>query len=628
MELAAVTMLRNEKPILGPYLDQLQEFFDHCVIIDHSSTDGSGELVRSRARRGWEIYRLQSARYPQAELANHFWRHLAESTEAEWFFFLDCDEFLPFPHRAALDERLAAVSSETDLLSTTWRNAVPMSLDGGDIFAGRFWTRPTRSEVKKIVASRRLLERSPTAMIQQGYHDVVAPGIQMQQEDLATLGLIHIPVQSRYRFAVKIHLGGRLMIENASMFRRNQGRHWANLYLGLEAQGMGGFDFELAGLDYPMTSPPTSGQREELAFAFDYVQTPYVESLDDSFFQIFRTEPDDEAMPTLLLDPAGNQVVGFPSDVAELPLPNLDPDDIGERQSGFSGLDDGSWAALVEAVLDDSGDGVLGEPRPGSEVMRALVVALQPRVVVDIAGGDQTLAVAAALTAERCAIPCRVFSIEGSSTTGETVDRSDISRYVTNLEFVSGGVEDTADEFADGSVEILRLGAGAPLDDVGAWWSSWAPRLSNRSVVIVDSTASLGAQTRDSFSPTFVGVDLPAGRPELLLVRAGSPLANTLVVHGRAPELARLVRMARVLRAEAEVESSLSEEQAQVNDADRQRLAILEYRVGEILERLVAITQSLETSRMSEAAVLSRLDALEETRSGRNTGALTTREHT
>jgi hypothetical protein len=95
MNLASFTLMRNERPILGPFMDQLHEFFDHSILLDHESTDGTLAYATEHAGPGIALYRLKSTGYPQSEVATRFLNRIMATTNADWVFFLDCDEFLP-----------------------------------------------------------------------------------------------------------------------------------------------------------------------------------------------------------------------------------------------------------------------------------------------------------------------------------------------------------------------------------------------------------------------------------------------------------------------------------------------------------------------------------------------------
>ncbi|WP_206523637.1 hypothetical protein, partial [Mesorhizobium sp. M7A.F.Ca.US.007.01.1.1] len=60
MRIASFTMFKNEEAILGPFCDQIDEFFDLSFFVDHSSVDNSSVLIRERLEKA-EIFKLVSS---------------------------------------------------------------------------------------------------------------------------------------------------------------------------------------------------------------------------------------------------------------------------------------------------------------------------------------------------------------------------------------------------------------------------------------------------------------------------------------------------------------------------------------------------------------------------------------
>ena len=267
-------MMRNERSILEPFLDQLVEFFDQVVILDHGSTDGSAQLVFERNDPRFSVHSLDSDGYPQSEVATRFARELLQFEGADWVFFLDCDEFLPFRDRSELELKLQSLQ-DADLVYLHWRNIVPTDLDGNDIFASPFLVLPQTSIFRKIALSRRGAEKFPQFVIQQGYHGVNgAPD--MREACLSEAGLLHVPVQSRLRFMSKITSSARRLIAEKRLLAMGLGSHWVKHFNDLNAQGKDKYDFTGVGLFYP-DPPGDKTQAATLDFDFPYVKRPYVE---------------------------------------------------------------------------------------------------------------------------------------------------------------------------------------------------------------------------------------------------------------------------------------------------------------------------------------------------------------
>lgn len=276
MRLACFTMFRNEAAIMGPFLDQLGTFFDHAVLLNHGSTDGGPEMVTGRGDARFELLQLQAPGYPQAELATGFARRIFETVKPDFLFFLDCDEYLPFADRAALEAFLVPYQ-DRDGLSLRWHHICPENLEGGDIFARPFLQAEAPSEYRKVVLSKALTRREGWS-IGQGYHAVLAPqGVEVDVAPVADPALFHIPVQSRAQFRFKVAAGARRIRQDHRLLKAGLGRHWVELD---QEAARGELDFESVrgiALSYPErpAQPPAA---RPLGFTFPYVRSAYAET--------------------------------------------------------------------------------------------------------------------------------------------------------------------------------------------------------------------------------------------------------------------------------------------------------------------------------------------------------------
>lgn len=274
MKLACFVMFRNEAAILGPFLDQLQTFFDHSILADHGSTDGGAEMVRARGDSRLELLRLQAPGYPQSELATVMTRRILDTHDPDFLFLLDCDEFLPFADRAALEAFLAAYK-EREVLLLPWQQICPESLEGGDIFAGRFLRAAGHSRFAKIVLTRRIKAHQGWR-IAHGYREVNADAPLDVAGDTGS-ALLHMPVQSRSQFRFKVAAGARRLNADSRLRGTTLGEHWRHLDR-LAAQGR--LDAETlrgTALHYPHV-PDGPVDAVPLEFGFPYVRSAYAET--------------------------------------------------------------------------------------------------------------------------------------------------------------------------------------------------------------------------------------------------------------------------------------------------------------------------------------------------------------
>lgn len=196
MKLSCFVMMQSESPILRPFLDQIDAFFDQCIILDHQSTDNSISLVQERDPSRYRIYHLKTSGYPQSEVATWFAHALLSGGDSDFLFFLDCDEFLPFATRSELETHLLK-NAEADVLTLHWLNVYPESFDGEDIFSKHFYHGAPSSHFKKVILNKSIVQKSANFLISQGYHSILAPDAPcLEIADIRDRYLIHIPVQS------------------------------------------------------------------------------------------------------------------------------------------------------------------------------------------------------------------------------------------------------------------------------------------------------------------------------------------------------------------------------------------------------------------------------------------------
>jgi hypothetical protein len=277
VHLGCFVMMRNESPIIEPFLDQLQEFFDCSVVLDHESTDDSAERVAARKSARIVLYHLKAAGYPQSEVATYFARELLRQQQFDYLFFLDCDEFLPFSNRAALEEFLHRASG-ADVLRLRWVNVCPSGFEGDNIFARPFDRNDKPSPFPKVILRSTILQSAPDFVVLQGYHAVsTATSDRLRVEDAADAFLIHIPLQSRVQISFKLANGHNRLVRERVNLTKRQGFHWVDL-AGTLARGTLSDDaLRTLALNYPYVKceDPLSSRR--LEFEFPYVKTQYAE---------------------------------------------------------------------------------------------------------------------------------------------------------------------------------------------------------------------------------------------------------------------------------------------------------------------------------------------------------------
>jgi hypothetical protein len=217
----AISMIRNDADIIGPFLNQVDELFDKAFIVDVQSTDGTREAIDAFAASNTkvQVYSLTREENYQSAIMNALTR-AAFREGADWVFLLDVDEFIYVDSRQSLQDYLRQFPD--DVMHLPWINLVPSTYGDFTAFDAKqsfFWTGKT-SQFAKVAISNLFMANFPAFHIYEGNHCVAHDFTSSPREKTRDgLALLRVPVRSADRLRHKMsnaqrtlpqkHNGGR-----------------------------------------------------------------------------------------------------------------------------------------------------------------------------------------------------------------------------------------------------------------------------------------------------------------------------------------------------------------------------------------------------------------------------------
>lgn len=168
MRLVAVSIVKNEADIIEAFVRHTACWVDHHLVFDHSSTDGTREILHALQSEGLSLslYTDKALANLQQTRSNHLTSLAAQSFAADWILPLDADEILVGPDRTALEACLNKTEPDHPF-SLRLLNYYPTdeddSSEGNPVHRLRY-SQSALSHTKKILIPKSLaLNREVTA---------------------------------------------------------------------------------------------------------------------------------------------------------------------------------------------------------------------------------------------------------------------------------------------------------------------------------------------------------------------------------------------------------------------------------------------------------------------------------
>lgn len=227
----AIGMVRNEQDIIEPFLRHNAQFVDLMILLDNRSADRTREIAMSVARELGNIVvsDLPDRGYNQSRTMTRMLREVQSAVFADFVLFLDADEFISAPDRAALEASLDRLEPGT-LGLMPWRTYLPApeGTEGDPMQSIQYRRSEEAPQFYKAVL-RLGGSVMPDLLVQQGSHSVVnGRAEQLPATVLSDLPLWHVPLRSSDQLRTKGIVGwmANQARENATQVEAFQ---WAHL---------------------------------------------------------------------------------------------------------------------------------------------------------------------------------------------------------------------------------------------------------------------------------------------------------------------------------------------------------------------------------------------------------------
>jgi hypothetical protein len=227
-----ISMIRNESEIMETFTGHALALFDRVILIDHLSTDGTGEYIALLSEKHPEIeyYCFDEPGYYQSDLMTWASKTLVDNQKPGWVFFLDADEFLPFESKEAFDRELSEFAS-FPVISMPWLNLVPLDMESGRVI-NQLFLKPGQASNHHKVAFQPNRILMDSYFIAQGNHSVYMGNRSLKIKIPAkrSFSIYHMPIRTKQQLREKILCGVESYRRMGSDRRQKNGFHWDQIH--------------------------------------------------------------------------------------------------------------------------------------------------------------------------------------------------------------------------------------------------------------------------------------------------------------------------------------------------------------------------------------------------------------
>jgi hypothetical protein len=244
MRLVGATLVRNAADIIEAFVRHNLSIFDGLAILDHGSSDGTSEILAALSAERLPIFvgRNETASFDQQRLMNRLVRRIFKTSDADWVFPLDSDEFIKVRSRSRLEAVLHDVSASGHLV-LPWLTYVPRFGEGCDTLTLLLSAKRVLEQRHGFakVAVHRHFRLTKTQRLGKGNHTVERLGAGDGQSRSDALfcppdaaAIAHVPIRSVPQFIAKFASGWLGALASGTIVGE-ESFHWRQAYAHLRS---------------------------------------------------------------------------------------------------------------------------------------------------------------------------------------------------------------------------------------------------------------------------------------------------------------------------------------------------------------------------------------------------------
>lgn len=221
MKSVCLSVVRNEADVIEVFVRYHANIFDHVIVMEHHSKDGTADILDALVKEGLPltILKSQAPYHAQGENMTFMLKETRQKYKPLVMMPLDADEFVVGDIKRAAYEFLSPMST----LAVTWRNYAPTQLNNPHVLRDI-----THRHSKINIAQHKPL--IPGILfdydvhVKEGCHEVYSSSAMVQLVMSNVIHLAHFPIRSSRQLTKKALVGWTAKLANPA--NNGLSPHW------------------------------------------------------------------------------------------------------------------------------------------------------------------------------------------------------------------------------------------------------------------------------------------------------------------------------------------------------------------------------------------------------------------